>query len=129
MKDYYRILGIARSATEDDIRKAYRTLAKKYHPDANPDNAEAAGMFSDINEAHTILTDAQARKVYDGRLAANAGKHRTAGMNGGNKSFGVDTNAYANASAQEFTGVPPELEARVKAYVTAPTREIGRAHV
>ncbi len=63
--DYYQILGVNKTAGADDIRKAYRKLAKKYHPDANPGNKEAEKKFKEINEANTVLSDPEKRKKYD----------------------------------------------------------------
>lgn len=63
--DYYKILGLSRSATEKDIKTAYRKLARKYHPDINPDNKEAKKKFQEINEAHEVLSDPENRKKYD----------------------------------------------------------------
>jgi molecular chaperone DnaJ len=64
-RDYYQILGVSRSASQDDIRKAYRKLARKYHPDINPGNKEAENKFKDISVAYDVLSDPQKRKLYD----------------------------------------------------------------
>ncbi|MCL1908816.1 MAG: J domain-containing protein [Holophagaceae bacterium] len=63
--DFYKTLGIARNASEDDIKKAYRKLARKYHPDLNPGNSEAEARFKEITEAHEILSDKEKRQNYD----------------------------------------------------------------
>ncbi len=63
--DYYSILGLDKNASADDIKKAYRKLARKYHPDVNPNNAEAHAKFQQINEANEVLSDPEKRKKYD----------------------------------------------------------------
>ncbi|HEU0064539.1 MAG TPA: DnaJ domain-containing protein, partial [Flavisolibacter sp.] len=63
--DYYKILGVDKNAGTDDIKKAYRKLARKYHPDLNPDNKEAHKTFQQINEANEVLSDPEKRKKYD----------------------------------------------------------------
>ena len=65
-KDYYEVLGVSRDASEDEIKKAYRKLAKKYHPDANPNNKEEAeAKFKEVNEAYETLSNAEKRRMYD----------------------------------------------------------------
>jgi curved DNA-binding protein len=63
--DYYKILGINKKATENDIKKAYRKMARKYHPDLNPDDKEAERKFKEINEANEVLSNPENRKKYD----------------------------------------------------------------
>lgn len=64
-RDYYEVLGVAKGASDDEIKKAYRKLAKKYHPDVNKDNAEAAEKFKEASEAYEILSDSTKRQKYD----------------------------------------------------------------
>jgi curved DNA-binding protein len=64
-KDYYNILQVNKNSTQDDIKKAFRTLAKMYHPDTNPGNKEAEEKFKDISEAYEVLSDPEKRKQYD----------------------------------------------------------------
>jgi len=69
-KDYYKILGVSKSASQDDISKAYKKLARKFHPDLNPDNKSAEEKFKEINEANEVLKDPEKRKLYN-QLGAN----------------------------------------------------------
>lgn len=64
-RDYYDILGIKRDASAETIKKAFRKLAKKYHPDSNAGNPQAEQMFKDVNEAYSILSDPEKKKLYD----------------------------------------------------------------
>ncbi len=64
-RDYYEVLGVSKGASEDEIKKAYRKTAKKYHPDLNPDNKEAEAKFKECNEAYEVLSDSQKRARYD----------------------------------------------------------------
>lgn len=64
-RDYYEALGISKGASDDDVKKAYRKMAKKYHPDANPNNKEAEERFKEVNEAYGVLSDSQKKAQYD----------------------------------------------------------------
>src|ERR1700731_989906 len=64
-RDYYKTLGVERGASESEIKSAYRKLARKYHPDVNPNNKEAETSFKQINEAYQVLSDPAKRKKYD----------------------------------------------------------------
>lgn len=64
-RDFYKILGVNRGASTSEIKKAYRKLAVKYHPDKNPDDEEAVTKFHDINEAYEVLQDDEKREIYD----------------------------------------------------------------
>lgn len=70
-RDYYEILGVSRDATDDDIKKAFRRLAKQYHPDANPSDTTASDKFKEIGEAYAVLSDPEKRQIYD-RYGHNA---------------------------------------------------------
>ena len=72
-RDYYEVLGLTKEATEKDIKKAYRKLAFKWHPDKNPENKkEAEEKFKEINEAYSVLSDPDKRKEYDNREFGDA---------------------------------------------------------
>jgi molecular chaperone DnaJ len=84
-KDLYEILGVSKNASEDELKKAYRRLAMKYHPDRNPDDKDAEAKFKEAKEAYEILTDAQKRAAYDqfGHAAFEGGMGGGAGAAGG----------------------------------------------
>lgn len=80
-EDYYRILEVDREASKDDLKKAYRKLAMKYHPDRNPGDPDAERHFKDVNEAYEVLKDEQKRAAYD--RFGHAAFEQGAGMDGG----------------------------------------------
>ena len=64
-RDFYEVLGVSKTATDEEIKKAYRKLAKKYHPDMNPGDKEAEAKFKEVNEAYEVLSDKDKRAKYD----------------------------------------------------------------
>ncbi len=88
-RDYYEVLGVSKSASADEIKKAYRKLAIKYHPDRNPDNAEAEEKFKEAAEAYDVLHDEQKRKQYD-QFGFNAPGGGFGGGFGGGQGFSMD---------------------------------------
>src|SRR3990167_2090673 len=84
--DYYKVLGVERSATTDEIKTAYRKLAMKYHPDRNPDNKNAEEKFKEATEAYEVLGDTQKRTQYD--QFGHAGMNNGMGGAGGGGSHG-----------------------------------------
>lgn len=87
-RDYYEVLGIERSADESTIKKAYRKLAKKFHPDTNEGNTQSEQMFKEVTEAYTILSDPDKKKLYDqfGHIAFESGFDPNAARSGAYKS-------------------------------------------
>ncbi len=100
-KDYYKILGVERGASEAEIKKAFRKLAKQYHPDRNPNNPQAEARFKEINEAHEVLTDPQKRAAYDRFGTTTPG----AGMPGGQPFTNVDFGDLSDLFGSIFGGI------------------------
>ncbi len=91
-RDYYQVLGVAKNATEADLKKAYRRLAMKFHPDRNPDDKDAEEKFKEAKEAYEVLTDAQKRAIYDqhGHAGIDAAKQGGGGPGGPGGFGGAD---------------------------------------
>ena len=89
-RDYYEVLGVNRNADEDEIKKAYRKLAKQYHPDMNPGDKDAEAKFKEINEAYEVLSDPQKRARYDqfGHAGVDPNGFGSAGAGFGGFDFG-----------------------------------------
>lgn len=113
-KTYYQILELnqAKAITEEEIKKAYRRLSKKYHPDANPGNREAEERFREISEAYAVLGDKEKRKQYDNRLkqvvkgqGAGQGKEQQPRRSPGNDFFGGSS---MSANFERFFGFRPQ---------------------
>lgn len=110
-RDYYEVLGVAKGASQDEIKKAYRKLAMKYHPDRNPDSEDAKAKFQECQEAYAILSDAQKRQAYDqfGHSAVNHG----AGPGGpGGAGFGGFEDIFGDIFGDIFSGGGPRGHAR-----------------
>src|ERR1041384_4882317 len=97
-KDYYSTLGVAKTATEKEIKQAYRKLARKHHPDVNPKDKSAEAKFKEINEAYEVLGDPEKRKKYD-ELGANWRMYEQAGAQGGPNPFAGGWNMGGGSGA------------------------------
>ena len=114
-KDYYGTLGVKKAATQDEIRKAFRKLARKYHPDVNPGDKKAEEKFKEISEANDVLSDEKKRKIYDqlGFYSDNidpaaAEAYARAGAGGGGRSAGGGQGVPFDFSGFDFSGFTPE---------------------
>src|ERR1700752_1427675 len=105
--DYYKTLGVDKKATPDEIKKAYRKLARQYHPDTNPGDASAEASFKEISQAYDVLGDPEKRKQYDsgtGPFATGAGP---GGGFGGFGNFDFDASSMGDILSNLFGGAGP----------------------
>src|SRR6516225_4525932 len=95
-RDYYDVLGVNRDASDDDIKKAYRKLAMKYHPDRNPDSKEAEDKFKEVKEAYEMLSESDKRAAYDqfGHAGVDPNMGAGGGFRGGQGGFGDFADAF-----------------------------------
>lgn len=105
-RDYYEVLGVNKSATDAEIKKAYRKLAKKYHPDMNKDNPKAEDLFKEVTEAYEVLSDKEKRKLYDqfGHAAFDEGAGQGGAYGAGGQGFGSGAGGFGGFGGQGFRG-------------------------
>ena len=108
-KDYYKTLGVAKSATEKEVKQAFRKLARKLHPDVNPGDKAAEAKFKEINEAYEVLGDPEKRKKYD-ELGANWRLYEQAGAQGGPNPFAGGWNVGGTGTGGFRTMTQEEME-------------------
>src|SRR5215217_7841172 len=95
-RDFYEILGVAKTASEEDIKKSYRKLAMKFHPDRNPDSKDAEEKFKEAKEAYEILSEAEKRRAYDAYGHAGVNPQMGMGAGPGQEGFGGFAEAFGD---------------------------------
>ena len=103
-KDFYDILGVNRDASDEDIKKSYRKLAMKYHPDRNPDSKDAEDKFKEAKEAYEILSEPEKRRAYDAYGHAGVNPQMGGGPGGGGEGFGGFSEAFGDIFGEIFGG-------------------------
>lgn len=103
-EDFYKTLGVKRAATQDDIRKAYRRLARKYHPDVNPGDKSAEDKFKGLSEAYEVLSDPKKREVYDKFGAYSDNMREAAARGAGGPGFDFDWSVFSGAPGAAGAG-------------------------
>jgi molecular chaperone DnaJ len=101
-RDYYDVLGVNRDTSDEDIKKSYRKLAMKWHPDRNPDNKDAEEKFKEAKEAYEVLSDSQKRAAYDAYGHAGVDPSAAAGAGGAGAGFGGFANAFGDIFGEIF---------------------------
>ena len=108
-RDYYEVLELQKGASDDEIKKAFRKQAKKYHPDLNPGNKEAEAKFKEVNEAYEVLSDKDKRARYD-----------RFGFAGVDPNYGAGSTAYGGGAAKKRSHIPMWRPVRI---VTEPAHQ------
>ena len=129
-RDYYEVLGLSKGATDDEIKKAYRRLAKQYHPDMNPGDKVAENKFKEVNEAYDVLGDPDKKAKYDqyghaafdpssGFGGGGFGGGGMGGQPGGNGGFGGGNRPGGNNQGGFAGGNPPDMNGVQNGNMTA----------
>lgn len=118
-KDYYKILGVDKNASKEDIKKAYRKMAMKYHPDQNPDNPEAESKFKEVSEAYEILSDDSKKSNYD-----NFGSSNFSGFNHSDDIFSHFSSMFGDIFNNRYSGKSNKRGSDLKMRVTVTIQDI-----
>jgi curved DNA-binding protein len=129
-KDYYSILGISKTASPEEIKQAFRKLARKYHPDVNPNNKQAEAKFKEVNEAYEVLSDPDKRKKYDqyGQYWKQVGQGFPGGAGAGVDMGGFDFSQYGSFNDfinELFGGTGPRTNRQSYSYRSSTSRAGG----
>jgi molecular chaperone DnaJ len=120
-RDYYEVLGVAKNASDEDLKKAYRKLAMKYHPDRNPGDKAAEDKFKEAKEAYEMLSDAEKRAAYD-RFGHAGVDPNAGGFSGGEQGFGGFADAFGDIFGDIFGGAAGSRGGRSNVYRGADLR-------
>lgn len=112
-RDYYEVLGVSKGASDDEIKKAFRKMSKKYHPDLNPNNKEAEKKFKEVNEAYQVLSDPEKKSKYDQFGHAGVDPNFGAGgggFNGGGLTLAIYSAISSEAVSEDSAAVKEETD-------------------